>query len=338
MEQPHPVRIGRPSVAALERLALAGEEGLNQDISPAQSPPMPYLCNPRTEDRDLLPELTSSAASMSTWPISPIIYTPSPVILEGNKETAETLRALSESVLWCDDALFSSAISAPKAYSLNPDWYGVSATRKPPLEFCLDFDKVPPPARITTSGSTTPSTFGVLLPGPIPTTPTSGEILHTLFPDDMEVILDWNSPFSPAQNAPISTSNGDTITEHEQPYLLLSPTELQLITEEVNPNWETAFSTSPHTALPQTNDLSYSSDIYEEYLATESSEDLKRMWVDIFNGLTEENTAWLNSVPNTFSEDYFTQDSEWRSIGETESNITMQQSHVDAVRIGGYMT
>ncbi|KAF8424894.1 hypothetical protein EV426DRAFT_72220 [Tirmania nivea] len=292
MEHPYPVHLRRPSITALENLVLASEDDLKATADKSLSVQFPlYLSNNSGLDVEL-PDLIH-ITTMDTWPIPPKATPPLPSA-EGEADMSQQLRTLSETAIWYDEALFSPAITVPKANTANVDWYGGSLWRG----LSLDFYHLPPPSQVPAFAPTS-SSFGILLPGPIPISARSGDSL----PGHHSNTSNWTYiPTAQTNNMQYPYVFPTTTTPPQQPVQLL--TTLACLNSNFEPG---AMNFNTWSSLQQTNymslfETSFLQPPYEPTNDThENSEELRRIWATLFNGMGEENVSWMNSQSNGLS-------------------------------------
>ncbi|RPB29135.1 hypothetical protein L211DRAFT_845148 [Terfezia boudieri ATCC MYA-4762] len=233
---------------------------------------------------------------MDTWPTSPKA-TPSLSGPECEADMSQQLRTLSETAVWYDEALFSPAITVPRANTSNVDWYGGSLWQGS----SLDFYHLPPPYQVMASAPIS-SSFGILLPGHIFISAKSedsspGHYLNT---------SNWtnlNLPFAQTHN--MQNPYIFPTTTPQQPVQLL--TTLACLNSNFEPG---AMNFNTQSSLQQTSyiapfeapflQLPYEPSTSDTH---ENSEELRRIWATLFNGMNEENVSWMNSQSNGISEE-----------------------------------
>lgn len=296
MEHPHPVYLRNPSttIAALENLVLASEDDLKATIDKSLFVQFPHSRpnNPSLEAE--LPDLIGITA-MDTWPI-PSKATLSSPGAEGEADMSQQLRTLSETAMWYDDALFSPAITVPRANTSNVDWYGGSLWRGS----SLDFYHLPPPSQVSASAPIS-SSFGILLPGNIPISAKSGDSL----PGHYSNTSNWTNLNLPTAQTHSMQNPYIFPTNPQQPVQLL--TTLACLNSNFEPD---AMNLNTQSSVQQ---LSYMSPFeapflqppYEPYTRNtrENSEELRHIWATLFNGMSEENISWMNSQSDSVSEE-----------------------------------
>jgi len=295
MEHPHPVHLRRPSIAALENLVLASEDDPKTTADKSLSVQFPLYGSNNSSLEVEIPDLIR-ITTMDTWPISPKA-TPSLLGAEGEADMSQQLRTLSETALWYDEALFSPAITVPRANTSNIDWYGGSSWRGS----SLDFYHLPPPSQVPTSAPIS-SSFGILLPGHTLISAKSGDSL----PGHYSNTLNWTN-----LNRPIAQTHNmqdpyifPTVTP-QQPVQLL--TTLACLNSDFEPG---AMNFNTQNSLQQ---IGYITPFEAPFLQPpyesstnnthENSEELRRIWATLFNNINEENVSWMNSQSNGMSEE-----------------------------------
>lgn len=116
MEHPYPVHRDGAWVEALETSVLATEEEPVVRLEDCCGIHYQFL------------GFKAASDSVPPWPISSL-STPIQESMREDQDLAEELRSLSETSGWYDEALFSPAVSVPKANTSNIDWYGGSLRR-----------------------------------------------------------------------------------------------------------------------------------------------------------------------------------------------------------------
>ncbi|KAF8475544.1 hypothetical protein BDZ91DRAFT_758141 [Kalaharituber pfeilii] len=333
MEHPHPLHPGRPSISALEKFALE-EEG-RQHLEDERALPIQLLTpiSMNSSFDQLLPDLIPSETSLSstaTWPVFPELLTPLslippfPNIADMDPETLKLLRAAAElSPFLSDEQFFFPSTTAPKAYSINVDWYSGGNEREPTEEFNnLDFYSVPPPSHVAVANSDVAGGFGILLPTVVPTERKSAEVAVPNFPSETtERLLNWGYPMNAQTNPDMNsiTFEGTRMPAPDDEDRLLSP--LHTINSSWDPSPVSATSSLPSQSESATAsnilDSSGIEQLLEDYLnqtlvLPTNFNDMKHMWADLYDELSQENIDWLNNLPSTLStEDIFDGNGNW---------------------------
>lgn len=303
----HPVYLNKLSKAALENSILATEfDGLT--VNGKLSLPMQELLFGSSRSNI---ESQSPGLNLLTQPLftTPITFSPPPSLRVGNEtDTSERLRSLSETGAWYDEALFSPAITVPKANTSNVDWYGGNPGRAAVPEYCFDYYNASLP--IQTSAAVSPSSHSRGIDGQIPYTAKSTDVSPTFCSGGSGRIINWNAALTPGQKA-VSYPN---ITM-DQPFELL--TTLAQLNSNLGSN-----SINFNFNLPKLQSQSLYAQAFENPLLQPAVESTKgpdeipegtEAVEDSFSNLTEENIAWLQSIPKGFLEEDVHDSTIWTS-------------------------